>query len=67
MRYSKASREIIEKRQKQMQTFTEFRKKTIEQFELDKEHRLRLRNGKEGRGKGREEGERRVEEGRGRG
>ncbi|XP_063595506.1 eukaryotic translation initiation factor 3 subunit B-like isoform X1 [Penaeus indicus] len=45
MRFSKASREIIEKRQKQMSVFTEYRKKMIEQFESDKEQRLRLRGG----------------------
>lgn len=45
MRFSKASREIIEKRQKQMTVFTEYRKKMIEQFESDKEQRLRLRGG----------------------
>lgn len=45
MRYSKASREIIEKRQKQMQTFNDFRKKLIEKVEADKEQRLSLRGG----------------------
>lgn len=47
MRFSKASREIIEKRQKQMTVFTEYRKKMIEQFESDKEQRLRLRGGQD--------------------
>lgn len=45
MRFSKASREIIEKRQKQMSVFTEYRKRMIEQFESEKEQRLRLRGG----------------------
>ncbi|KAK8730659.1 hypothetical protein OTU49_007860, partial [Cherax quadricarinatus] len=47
MRYSKASREIIEKRQKQMLTFTEYRQKMIEKFEDDKEQRLCLRGGQD--------------------
>lgn len=46
MRFSKASREIIEKRQKQMATFTEYRKKLIEKYQENKEERLKLRSGK---------------------
>lgn len=45
MRFSKASREIIEKRQKQMLAFTDYRKKMIEKFDTDKEQRLHLRGG----------------------
>lgn len=46
MRFSKASREVIEKRQKQMTTFTEYRQKLIEKYQEDKEERLKLRSGK---------------------
>lgn len=47
MRYNKASREIIEKRQQQMKVFTEYRKRIIEQYETDKSQRLRLRGGQD--------------------
>ena len=46
MRLSKASREIIEKRQKQMASFLEYRKRMAEKFASEKQERLRLRNGK---------------------
>ena len=46
MRFSKASKEIIEKRQKLMNEFTEYRQKLIETFTETKEERLRLRGGR---------------------
>lgn len=46
MRLSKASREIIEKRQKAMASFMDYRKSMVEKFQSEKEARLRLRNGK---------------------
>jgi len=47
MRYSKASREIIEKRQKEMSEFRQYRKKIIEKFNSDKDERLKLREGQD--------------------
>ncbi|KAL7638761.1 UNVERIFIED_CONTAM: hypothetical protein RMT77_010294 [Armadillidium vulgare] len=44
MRLSKASREIIEKRQQQMSSFIEYRKRMTEKFNSEKSDRLRLRN-----------------------
>ena len=46
MRYSKASKEIIEKRQAQMSAFLELRKQAIETYESQKDERINLRGGK---------------------
>jgi len=43
MRFSKASREIIEKRQKQMAEFAEYRKTNTEKWNSEKEERIKLR------------------------
>jgi len=43
MRFSKASREIIEKRQRQMSEFMEYRKRATEKYEAEKEERIKLR------------------------
>ncbi|MCL4140157.1 UNVERIFIED_CONTAM: hypothetical protein GTU68_050490, partial [Idotea baltica] len=47
MRLSKASREIIEKRQEQMATFLEYRKRMNEKCNQEKVERHRLRNGQD--------------------
>ncbi|XP_076055682.1 eukaryotic translation initiation factor 3 subunit b [Oratosquilla oratoria] len=45
MRFSKASKDIIEKRQKLMASFTEYREKVTEKYNSMKEARIELREG----------------------